>query len=43
MQWKFELLMKPSAVPDLTTLFVTTTQDHFFKAETNRVGWAMYP
>jgi gluconolactonase len=29
--------------PDLTTLFVTTTQGHFFKAETDRVGWAMYP
>jgi len=29
--------------PDLTTLFVTTTQGHFFKAETNRVGWAMFP
>jgi gluconolactonase len=29
--------------PDLTTLFVTTTQGHLFKAETNRVGWAMYP
>jgi gluconolactonase len=29
--------------PDLTTLFVTTTQGHFFRAETNRVGWAMYP
>jgi gluconolactonase len=29
--------------PDLTTLFVTTTQGHFFKAETRRVGWAMYP
>lgn len=28
---------------DLTTLFVTTTQGHFFKAETERVGWAMYP
>ena len=28
---------------DMTTLFVTTTQGHFFKAETNRVGWAMYP
>jgi gluconolactonase len=28
---------------DLTTLFVTTTQGHFFKAETDRVGWAMYP
>lgn len=29
--------------PDLTTLFVTTTQGHFFKAQTGRVGWAMYP
>ncbi len=29
--------------PDMTTLFVTTTQGHFFKAETSRVGWAMYP
>ncbi len=29
--------------PDLTTVFVTTTQGHFFKAQTNRVGWAMYP
>ena len=29
--------------PDLTTLFVTTTQGHFFKAKTDRVGWAMYP
>ncbi len=29
--------------PDMTTLFVTTTQGHFFKVETNRVGWAMYP
>ncbi len=29
--------------PDMTTLFVTTTQGHFFKAQTNRVGWAMYP
>ena len=28
---------------DMTTLFVTTTQGHFFKAKTNRVGWAMYP
>ncbi|MGQ0522523.1 MAG: SMP-30/gluconolactonase/LRE family protein [Betaproteobacteria bacterium] len=28
---------------DLTTLFVTTTQGHFFKAQTDRVGWAMYP
>jgi gluconolactonase len=29
--------------PDMTTLYVTTTQGHFFKAQTNRVGWAMYP
>jgi gluconolactonase len=29
--------------PDLSTVFVTTTQGHFFKAQTNRVGWAMYP
>ena len=29
--------------PDLTTLFVTTVEGHFFKAQTNRVGWAMYP
>ena len=29
--------------PDLTTLFVTSTNGHFFKAQTNRVGWAMYP
>jgi len=28
---------------DLTTLFVTSTQGHFFKAATKRVGWAMYP
>ena len=28
---------------DMTTLFVTTTQGHFFQAKTNRVGWAMYP
>ena len=28
---------------DMTTLFVTTTQGHFFRAKTNRVGWAMYP
>jgi gluconolactonase len=28
---------------DMTTLFVTTTQGHFFKAKTNRVGWAMFP
>ncbi|MBM3943134.1 MAG: SMP-30/gluconolactonase/LRE family protein [SAR202 cluster bacterium] len=29
--------------PDLTTLFVTTTQGHFFRAETDRKGWALYP
>jgi gluconolactonase len=29
--------------PDMTTLFVTTTQGHFFKTQTDRVGWAMYP
>jgi len=28
---------------DMTTLYVTTTEGHFFKAETGRVGWAMYP
>ena len=28
---------------DLTTLFVTSTNGHFFKAQTGRVGWAMYP
>ncbi|MEK7814291.1 MAG: SMP-30/gluconolactonase/LRE family protein [Chloroflexota bacterium] len=29
--------------PDLTTLYVTTTQGHFFRVETDRVGWAIYP
>jgi gluconolactonase len=29
--------------PDMTTLFVTTSQGHLFKAQTSRVGWAMYP
>ena len=29
--------------PDMTTLFVTTGEGHFFKAQTDRVGWAMYP
>jgi gluconolactonase len=29
--------------PDLTTIFVTSTNGHFFKAQTDRVGWAMYP
>jgi gluconolactonase len=28
---------------DMTTLFVTTLQGHLFKAQTDRVGWAMYP
>jgi gluconolactonase len=28
---------------DLTTVFVTSTNGHFFKAQTDRVGWAMYP
>lgn len=28
---------------DMTTLFVTTTQGHLFKARTDRVGWAMWP
>ena len=28
---------------DMTTLFVTSTQGHFFKAATKRVGWAMFP
>ena len=29
--------------PDLTTVFITTGHGHFFKAQTHRVGWAMYP
>ena len=29
--------------PDMTTVFVTTGHGHFFKAQTHRVGWAMYP
>jgi gluconolactonase len=29
--------------PDLSTLYVTTTQGHFFRAKTERTGWAMYP
>jgi gluconolactonase len=28
---------------DMTTLYVTSTQGHFFRAETDRVGWALYP
>ncbi|MGZ8210970.1 MAG: SMP-30/gluconolactonase/LRE family protein [Burkholderiales bacterium] len=29
--------------PDMTTIFVTSTNGHFFKAQTDRVGWTMYP
>ena len=29
--------------PDRTTLYVTSTEGHFFRAKTDRVGWAMYP
>jgi gluconolactonase len=29
--------------PDMTTLFVTTTEGHLFRARTGRVGWSMYP
>lgn len=29
--------------PEMTTLYVTSTQGHFYRAETDRVGWAMYP
>ena len=29
--------------PDMTTVFVTSTNGHFFKAQTERVGWAMFP
>ena len=29
--------------PDMTTLYVTSTQGHLFRAETDRVGWVMYP
>ena len=29
--------------PDRSTLYVTSTDGHFFKAETDRVGWAIYP
>jgi gluconolactonase len=28
---------------DMTTLFVTTTEGHLFRARTGRVGWSMYP
>lgn len=29
--------------PDLTDVFVTSTDGHFFHASTDRVGWAIYP
>ena len=29
--------------PGRSTLYVTSTDGHFFKAETDRVGWAIYP
>ncbi len=29
--------------PGLTTLYVTSTDGHFYRAETDRVGWAIYP
>lgn len=28
---------------DMTTLYVTSTQGHFFRVETDRVGWTLYP
>jgi gluconolactonase len=28
---------------DMTTLYVTSTDGHFYQAETNRVGWSIYP
>ena len=28
---------------DMTTLYVTTSQGHLFRVETERVGWAIYP
>lgn len=28
---------------DMSTLFVTTTEGHLFRARTGRVGWSMYP
>ena len=28
---------------DLTDVFVTSTDGHFFHAKTDRVGWAIYP
>ena len=29
--------------PGLTTLYTTSTDGHFYRAETDRVGWAIYP
>ncbi|MCH7606657.1 MAG: SMP-30/gluconolactonase/LRE family protein, partial [Chloroflexi bacterium] len=29
--------------PDRTTLYVTSTDGHFFRVETDRTGWAIYP
>lgn len=29
--------------PDMTTLFITTVEGHFFRVETDRMGWAIYP
>jgi len=29
--------------PGRTTLYVTSTDGHFFRAETDRAGWAIYP
>jgi gluconolactonase len=29
--------------PGLTTLYATSTDGHFYRAETDRVGWAIYP
>ena len=31
------------AGPDMTTLYVTSTQGHLYRAETDLVGWALYP
>ena len=31
------------AGPDMTTLYMTSTQGQLFRAETDRVGWALYP
>ena len=29
--------------PDMATLYVTSAQGHFYRVETDRVGWALYP